>query len=50
VEDEGIGFKTDSKEGIGLSSIRKRLAILGGELAIESKPDQGTLITLEIKR
>ena len=50
VEDEGVGFNTDSKEGIGLSSIRKRLAILGGELAIESKPDQGTLITLEIKR
>jgi two-component system, NarL family, sensor kinase len=50
VEDEGIGFSPESKDGIGLSSIRKRLAILKGELEIDSKQGQGTLITVEIKR
>lgn len=50
VEDEGIGFHPESQEGIGLSSIRKRLAMLEGELEIESKTGRGTLITIEIKR
>lgn len=49
VEDEGVGFKEGSQEGIGLSSIRKRMNILNGELEIDSKNNHGTLVTIRIK-
>lgn len=52
VEDDGIGFysykdKQISKgNGFGLFSIRERLKYLGGSFEIESKPGQGTRVTL----
>jgi signal transduction histidine kinase len=49
VEDEGVGFKEGNQEGIGLSSIRKRMNILNGELEIDSKNNHGTLVTIRIK-
>lgn len=53
VEDDGVGFITSEigssrhkSKGFGLFSIKERLDHLGGSLEIESKPDQGTRITL----
>jgi PAS domain S-box-containing protein len=52
VEDDGVGFysykdKQISKgNGFGLFSISERLKYLGGSFEIESKPGQGTRVTL----
>lgn len=48
IEDNGIGFSEDStKNGMGLKSIRKRLAAMKGTIDIHSVPRQGTSINLE---
>lgn len=48
--DDGIGFHparvSDDRPHLGLRSIRERARMLGGELAVESKPGEGTRITL----
>jgi signal transduction histidine kinase len=50
VADDGIGFvpspQLNKTGSIGLFSIRERLNYLGGSIEIESKPGQGTHITL----
>jgi PAS domain S-box-containing protein len=50
VVDDGIGFvpspQLNITGGFGLFSIRERLNYLGGSIEIESKPGQGTHITL----
>jgi signal transduction histidine kinase len=50
VIDDGIGFVpshlSNKIRGFGLFSIRERLDYLGGNIEIESKPGQGTRITL----
>ncbi|MHC4254113.1 MAG: PAS domain-containing sensor histidine kinase, partial [Planctomycetota bacterium] len=53
VEDDGKGFDNLGKRphnvasgGFGLFSIRERLGHMGGRFDIESKPDQGTRVTL----
>jgi PAS domain S-box-containing protein len=50
VADDGIGFvpspQLNKTGSIGLFSIRERLSYLGGNIEIESKPGQGTHITL----
>jgi signal transduction histidine kinase len=51
VEDDGIGF--DSKQitkGIGLDSMRERLAAVNGELAITSLQSQGTRIAATVRK
>jgi signal transduction histidine kinase len=50
VEDNGIGFNQGElkKEGIGLKNIRSRIAYLNGTLNIDSQPNNGTTITIEI--
>ena len=50
VRDWGIGFDTDLvKDGhFGLEGIRQRVRLLGGQLAIESKPDSGTLVQVVV--
>jgi signal transduction histidine kinase len=51
VEDNGSGFEmnelTDS-DGIGLSNIEMRTKVLGGELNIDSSPNRGTVITIDV--
>jgi signal transduction histidine kinase len=43
VRDSGIGFDPSSPgAGLGLASMRERLRIVGGELAVTSKPGKGT--------
>lgn len=50
IEDDGCGFDpatlTREKRGLGLSSITERSRMLGGEVAIDSSPGQGTGITV----
>jgi signal transduction histidine kinase len=53
VADDGRGFDVgrltaDGASGFGLFSIRDRLPHLGGELAIDSAPGQGTRVTLRM--
>lgn len=52
VEDNGIGFKkeeTNNSKGIGFSSIKKRINLFNGSLNIESEPNKGTSIYIELK-
>jgi PAS domain S-box-containing protein len=47
VTDSGVGFVPDSasgNDGLGLVSMRERLRLLGGELAIHSRPGNGTRV------
>ncbi|GGG57672.1 sensor histidine kinase [Hymenobacter glacieicola] len=49
VEDDGRGFEAeviDPAKGIGLAGIRTRVGLLGGTFAVQSRPGQGTSITL----
>jgi signal transduction histidine kinase len=49
IADDGIGFACPKeKQGYGLRNIRDRARLLGGELRIESKADQGTSVILSI--
>lgn len=55
VEDDGCGFcpdatASDGRRHIGLTAMRERLALLGGTLTIDSRPEQGTRVTAEIKK
>ncbi|HIC88098.1 MAG TPA: response regulator [Anaerolineae bacterium] len=52
VQDNGIGFDPKklwdgdlSSSGIGLTGMRERVALLGGELQVQSSPGKGTTIT-----
>jgi signal transduction histidine kinase len=55
VEDDGQGFDAEAgtapsqtQRGLGLSSMRERAELVGGSLAIESSPGQGTAVFLRI--
>jgi PAS domain S-box-containing protein len=49
VADDGVGFDTASaRGGIGLTSMRERLRLVGGELFIKSASDAGTEVLAEI--
>lgn len=52
IEDDGAGFDTAStfarSSGSGLSGMRERVAALGGTITIQSKPNRGTRIEVEI--
>jgi signal transduction histidine kinase/integral membrane sensor domain MASE1 len=47
VSDSGVGFDPESEKGsggLGLLSMRERLRLIGGDLAVESEPSHGTRI------
>jgi len=48
IEDDGVGFDVESifnsSQGLGLTGMRERIALIGGSLDIESAPGQGTTI------
>jgi signal transduction histidine kinase len=52
IEDEGIGFDPATVEAgrgsMGLTSMRERAELMGGTLEIESQPQAGTRIKVEI--
>ncbi len=51
VEDDGQGFdfrKTHNKDGMGLSSIEKRVEHLEGNMEVDSSPGNGTSILIDI--
>ncbi len=49
IEDDGMGFDMRTKKnGIGLTSIKSRVQLLGGELSIDTAPQNGTFISISI--
>ena len=50
VEDDGVGFEPRLARdgGIGLVGMQERVALLGGRLAIESRPGAGTTFVAEV--
>lgn len=50
IADDGVGFEVNGATvGHGLASQRQRAQALGGELRIDSKPGEGTTVTLRAK-
>jgi signal transduction histidine kinase len=49
VSDDGAGFDPDAeREGFGLTGMRERVELAGGELQVESKPGSGTRIMASV--
>ncbi|MFA7270139.1 MAG: PAS domain-containing sensor histidine kinase [Sterolibacterium sp.] len=54
VTDSGVGFSENSKSkptlkgGFGLFSVRERIMILGGDVQIDSRPGDGTIVVLTV--
>ena len=51
IQDNGIGFtlgEDDSRNGIGITSLKERLTIVGGELTISSSATKGTIISARL--
>ena len=45
VRDDGSGFDTGARnEGFGLVGMRERMALVGGEISIDSAPGEGTTV------
>jgi signal transduction histidine kinase len=53
IEDQGQGFAPEAAgaggHGIGLSTMRERVEMLGGTLTIDSSPGTGTRVTVELE-
>ena len=51
VRDEGVGFDVDAASralGLGLTSMKERLKLVGGELVIESQSKRGTTVLARV--
>lgn len=48
ITDDGIGFDTQIKTGIGLKSMQNRAALIGGEFSIQSSAGNGTSIIITL--
>jgi len=55
VQDDGVGFNPEGQDqcfdrsgGFGLFSLRERLSYLGGRVVLDSGPDRGTRVLLEV--
>jgi signal transduction histidine kinase len=50
ISDDGSGFDANqSHKGQGLRNMRERVQMLGGELVVDSKPGEGTRVTVQVK-
>jgi two-component system sensor histidine kinase UhpB len=51
VADDGRGFAfAEAEDGLGIAGMRERALLVGGELTIESRPNQGTTVRLRITK
>jgi signal transduction histidine kinase len=51
IKDNGCGFDTRAHyNGLGLSSMRERAEVLGGNFKVESAPDRGTRIVVTLPK
>jgi len=50
VEDDGVGFEPgrETGDGIGLLGMQERVGLLGGRVALESRPGAGTTFVAEV--
>ena len=48
VSDDGLGFGPETTPGVGLSSMRERIAIIDGDLEIESEREKGTSVRFRV--
>ncbi|MDT0632233.1 sensor histidine kinase [Rubrivirga litoralis] len=49
VSDDGAGFDAaGGRGGLGLASVRERVGLVGGRLAVDSAPGAGTRVTVEV--
>jgi signal transduction histidine kinase len=50
IEDDGVGFAPDDAEvgGVGLLGMRERVSLLDGRVEIESRPNEGTTVVVEV--
>jgi len=49
ISDDGRGFAfAQAEEGLGLAGMRERALLVGGDLTIESRPDHGTTVRLQV--
>lgn len=52
ISDNGCGFQVNSMEksnGLGLTGMRERALLVGGELLVDSEPGKGTSISFQVK-
>ncbi len=53
VQDDGVGFAprlatAEANGGFGLRAMRERVEALGGSLIVESKPEEGCTLVVEL--
>ena len=52
ITDDGHGFEVDQaaevSKGIGILGMRERVGLLGGQLAVQSEPGQGTRLIAKL--
>jgi two-component system, NarL family, sensor histidine kinase UhpB len=49
IEDDGRGFGPETSYGMGLTGMRERVLVLGGELGVEGREGVGTRIVLRVR-
>ncbi len=50
IGDDGRGISGKARAGVGLSSMRERAEELGGTCAVETQPEQGTRVLVQLPR
>jgi signal transduction histidine kinase len=48
IQDDGQGFDVQQMKGLGLLGIQERVAQLGGQSSVQSKPGSGTTLSVEL--
>ena len=50
IEDDGVGFELGKidNDGIGLSNMKRRIETFNGRINIDSSPNQGTTVMLDV--
>ena len=48
IRDDGIGLPAKRQAGVGLTSMRERTAELGGSFDIDSTPNVGTIVRVQL--